>query len=112
LSHKPIIGVMGGGSCTDPIKSIAFHVGQLIAQRGGIVLCGGRTGVMEAVCQGAHENGGLTIGIMPGSNADESPPNPFVDIPIYTGMSNGRNAINVKSSDVVIAINGGSGTLS
>jgi uncharacterized protein (TIGR00725 family) len=112
LKSKFIIGVMGGSSCDDHIRDLAFQIGQLIAQRGGIVLCGGGTGVMEAVCYGAHEHGGLTVGIMPGSNALESPPNPYVDIPIYTGMSDGRNSINVKSSNVVIAINGGPGTLS
>jgi len=112
LTRKPIIGVMGGESCTDRIRNLAYQVGKLIAQRGGIVLCGGGKGVMEAVCHGARDHGGMTIGIMPGSNAAESPPNPYVDIPIFTGMSDGRNSINVKTSDVVIAIDGSHGTLS
>jgi hypothetical protein len=67
---------------------------------------------MEAVCQGAYEHSGLTIGIMPGSDENQSPPNPYVTIPIFTGMSDARNSINVKTSDVIIAIDGGSGTLS
>jgi len=112
MDRKPIIGVMGGVSCADQIRHWAVEVGKLIALRGGIVLCGGGSGVMEAVCEGASENGGLTIGIMPGSNSDESPPNAYIDIVIFTGMSDARNSINVKSSDVIIAINGGSGTLS
>ena len=103
---------MGGGSCNERIRNLAFRVGQLIAQQGAIVLCGGGSGVMEAVCKGAVENGGLTIGIITGSSGDETPPNPYVVIPIYTGMSDGRNSINVKTANVVIAINGGPGTLS
>jgi uncharacterized protein (TIGR00725 family) len=112
MERKPIIGVMGGVSCTDHIKTLAVEVGKLIAKRGAVVLCGGGSGVMEAVCQGASENGGITIGIMPGNNSNESSPNPYVDIAIFTGMSDARNSINVKSSDIVIAIDGRSGTLS
>jgi len=67
---------------------------------------------MTAVAKGAKSRGGLTVGIMPGSDGDESPPNPYIDIPIFTGMSDGRNSINAKSSDIVIAIAGGAGTLS
>jgi uncharacterized protein (TIGR00725 family) len=112
LQNKPIIGVMGSTSCNEEEYGLAERVGELIAQRRGIVLCGGGTGVMEAVCKGAKKAGGITIGIMPGSNRFESPHNQYVDIPIYTGMSDGRNAINAKSSDVVIAISGSYGTLS
>ena len=111
-NRKPIIGVMGGSVCDDNINKWAYRVGQLIAEHGAIVLCGGGSGVMEAVCQGASDHGGLTIGILPGSSFRETPPNDFVAIPIYTGMSDGRNSINAKSSDVVIAIDGGAGTLS
>jgi uncharacterized protein (TIGR00725 family) len=112
VDRKPIIGVMGGSVCDDEVRDWAHRVGQLIAERGAIVLCGGRAGVMEAVCQGAIDHGGTTIGIMPGGSFEETPPNDYVTIPIYTGMSDGRNAINAKSSDVVIAIDGGAGTLS
>ena len=108
----PIIGVMGGSRCSPDEWQLAFRVGELIATKGGVVLCGGGIGVMEAVCKGAKKSGGLTIGIMPGSNHFESPPNPFVDIPIFTGMSDGRNSINVKSAEVIIAVGGSYGTLS
>ena len=67
---------------------------------------------MEAAARGAREAGGLTIGILPGSSPQDSPPNPYIDIPIYTGISDGRNALNAKTSDVVIAVGGGYGTLS
>jgi uncharacterized protein (TIGR00725 family) len=67
---------------------------------------------MEAVCKGAKKIGGTTIGIMPGSDKSESPPNTYIDIPIFTGMTDARNAINAKSSEIVIAIAGSFGTLS
>ena len=103
---------MGAAVCTAEEYRLAHRVGELIAERGAVVLCGGGSGVMAAVSEGAKSAGGLVIGIMPGSDSTESPPNKWVDIPIYTGMSDGRNSINAKSSDVVIAIAGSFGTLS
>ena len=110
--RKPIIGVMGGSQCDGEIYELARQVGRLIAERGAVLLCGGRGGVMEGAAKGAREAGGLTIGIMPGGNVSESPPNPYIDIPIFTGLGDARNAINVKTADVVIAVSGGYGTLS
>ena len=112
LKHRPIIGVMGGAYCTKSEADLAERVGKLIALKGGILLCGGGTGVMEAAARGAKKGGGITIGIMPGSDDFESPPNRFIDIPIFTGMSDGRNSINAKTSQVIIAVAGGPGTLS
>ncbi len=112
MSSRIIIGVMGGATCTAAEARLAERVGELIARKGGIMLCGGGSGIMEAVCRGAKKEKGTTIGVMPGSSSAESPPNRYVDIPIYTGMSDGRNSINAKSSAVVIAIAGGTGTLS
>jgi hypothetical protein len=54
----------------------------------------------------------LTIGILPGVNARESPPNPSIDIALFTGLGEARNWLNVCASDAVIAIGGGFGTLS
>jgi len=65
---------------------------------------------MEAAACGAKEAGGLTVGILPGARASEA--NPYIDIPIVTDMGNARNVINVLTSQVVIAIHGGYGTLS
>jgi hypothetical protein len=75
-------------------------------------LCGGGTGAMEGVARGARVAGGLTIGILPGSDAAQSPPNPYIDLPIFTGISHARNLINVLSARVVVAIGGAHGTLS
>ncbi len=107
-----IIGVMGPSLCDEATFEKARTVGRLLAAAGYTVLCGGGTGVMEGVARGAAEAGGLTLGILPGSNAQETPPNPYIHIPIFTGLSHARNLINVLSSRVVVAIGGAHGTLS
>jgi uncharacterized protein (TIGR00725 family) len=109
--RKPVIGVMGAGQCSDELSRQAQRVGQLIAERGAVLLCGGGGGVMEAACAGARKAGGLTVGIMPGMNELDSPPNPYVDLAIFTGLADGRNWVNVCASDALIAIAGGYGTL-
>jgi uncharacterized protein (TIGR00725 family) len=83
-----------------------------VAERGGVLLCGGRGGVMEAAAEGARAAGGLTLGILPGISAKDSPPNPHIDLAIFTGLGEARNWINVCASDAIIAIGGGFGTLS
>ena len=85
-------------------------MGELLAQHGAIVICGGLGGVMEAVCRGAKSKGGLTVGILPGQDASTA--NPWVDIPVVTGLGEARNVIVAKSAQAVIAIGGGYGTLS
>ena len=77
-----------------------------------MLLTGGRSGVMEAASRGARDAGGLTIGVLPGAGAADSPPNPYVDLALYTGLGEARNWVNVCSSDALIAIGGGFGTLS
>jgi uncharacterized protein (TIGR00725 family) len=85
-------------------------VGRLLGERGHEVVCGGLTGVMEAVCRGASEAGGRTIGILPGE--DRSAANEYVDVAVTTGMGNARNALVVLNGDAAIAIDGSTGTLS
>jgi uncharacterized protein (TIGR00725 family) len=109
-ARKIRIGVMGAGECPPEVFVLAEQVGKLLAQRGAVLICGGREGVMEAAAKGAKAANGVTVGILPES--DESGANPYIDIPIITGMGNGRNVINILSSQVVIAISGGYGTLS
>jgi uncharacterized protein (TIGR00725 family) len=108
-----IIGVFGSGSVGEktPEWQTAYKVGRNIALNNGIVLTGGLGGVMTAASRGAREAGGTTIGILPGSR-ETSPPNPYVDIAIFTGMGEARNVINVKSCHAAIAIGGEYGTLS
>ncbi len=111
--HKKIIGVFGGGAVKK--DSLEWHtaedIGRLLALHNCILLTGGLGGVMTAASQGAFEAGGITIGILPGDRTT-SHPNKYVHIPIYTGMGEARNIINVKSCNAAIAIGGEYGTLS
>ena len=107
-----MISVIGGEACGPEVLDIAEKVGREIAQRGATLVCGGSGGVMEAASRGARDAGGHTIGIMPGRGSEDSPPNPYVEFPIFTGMGFARNVIVVLSGDAVIAIDGSYGTLS
>ena len=107
-----MISVIGGEACGPEALDIAEKVGREVAQRGATLVCGGRGGVMEAACRGAREASGHTIGIMPGRGHEDSPPNRYVEFPIFTGMGFARNVIVVLSGDAVIAIDGSYGTLS
>jgi uncharacterized protein (TIGR00725 family) len=104
-----IIGVIGGSEVSAPIACLAEEVGREIARRGAALVCGGMGGVMEAACKGTSEAGGLTIGILPGDSRREA--NPYVKIPIITGIGYARNVAVVKTSQAVIAIDGSYGTL-
>ena len=105
-----IVAVIGSSSCSEEEARLAEAVGERLARRGAAVICGGLGGVMEGVCRGARSQGGLTVGILPGE--DPGVANPWVDIPIATGVGYGRNMAVVKSAQAVIAIGGNYGTLS
>lgn len=105
-----IIAVIGNSSCSPEEAKLAESVGELLAQSGATIICGGLGGVMEAACRGAKSQGGLTVGILPGQ--DSSTANPCVDIPVVTGIGEARNLAVVKSAQAVIAIGGSYGTLS
>ncbi|MBI4234077.1 MAG: TIGR00725 family protein [Chloroflexi bacterium] len=109
-SRPLMLAVIGGSSASEDVLLLAYEVGQEVARRGGILVCGGLTGVMEAACRGAQEAGGLTVGILPGNDPAEA--NRYVDIPICTGIGYARNAMVVKAGRAVIAIDGAYGTLS
>jgi len=85
-------------------------VGRLIAQAGGVVVCGGLGGVMEAAARGAAEQGGLSLGILPGS--DRAQGNPHLSVALASGLGELRNGLVVRASDAAIAIGGSWGTLS
>lgn len=104
------IGVIGASRCSKKIAKIAYQVGKEIAKRKAILICGGLGGVMEEAARGAKANKGLTVGILPGFSSSDA--NPYIDLPIITGMDHGRNIIVVRSCDAIIAIGGREGTLS
>lgn len=109
---KTVVGVMGSGrSITEAERGRAYRLGALIAERGWVLLTGGSAaGVMDAASQGAHEAGGLVVGVLRSDHGAEA--SQHLDVAIRTGMGEARNVINVLSSDVVIALPGGAGTLS
>ena len=105
-----IIGIIGGGTAGEETLRLAEETGRLMAERGFLLICGGRGGVMEAAARGAKGAGGTTVGILPGP--DRKGANPHIDIPIATGFGEGRNLIIVRTADILIAIGGEYGTLS
>lgn len=112
LAKKLQILVIGhnDNGCTDKHKKTAYSVGVEIAKSGSVLVTGGLGGVMNAACRGAHDADGITVGIIP--QDEPSPANPYCDIVIPTGMGMARDFLNALSSDGIIIIGGGSGTLS
>lgn len=106
------LAVVGAASCGEALDRLARQTGSEIARAGATLLCGGRGGVMAGAAAGARAEGGRTVGILPGASAADSPPNPHLQVEIYTGLGQARNQILVLSADAVIAIGGGWGTLS
>jgi len=110
INKNRFIAVIGGGQCSKEEAKLAEEVGRELARQGAILVCGGLGGVMEAACKGASSQGGVTIGILPGDSRQAA--NPYIQIPIVTGMGYARNITVVKSAQAVIAIGGNYGTLS
>jgi uncharacterized protein (TIGR00725 family) len=111
MIRKPIVGVVGGGEADEATLGLARESGRRLALAGALLLCGGRGGVMEAAARGAREGGGRSIGVLPFAPG-EGEANPFVDCALFTGLGDGRNWVNVRTSDALIALRGGPGTLS
>lgn len=109
MRRKPRIGVIGGNRPEPTFRKMAYEVGRLIAENGAILVCGGLGGVMEAAALGAKQAGGITVGILPGNQPHEA--NPYIDLPVATGMGYSRNSLVAMNSDVLIAIDGEYGTL-
>ncbi len=108
---KPLrIGVIGEQDARPEMWTLAEQVGREVARRGGVLVCGGLGGVMEAASKGAAAEGGTVVGILPGVRAEDA--NPYVTVPVVTGLGEARNVIVVRTSDAVVAVGGGYGTLS
>jgi uncharacterized protein (TIGR00725 family) len=105
-----VVAVIGPGDASPDLLRTAERVGRLLAQRGAVLVCGGRGGVMEAACRGAQQAGGTTVGVLPGTDPNEG--NDYLSIALPTGMGEVRNALVARAGRAVIAIGGGYGTLS
>ena len=108
--NRTRVAVIGGSRPGRTALDRAFEVGKLLALRGAVLVCGGLGGVMDAAARGARSEGGLTIGLLPGSAPAEA--NPSIDIPIATGLGYTRNSLVVMNADAAIAVDGEYGTLS
>lgn len=106
------MAVVGSAHCDRAVADLAREVGREIARSGAVLLSGGRGGVMAAASAGARSAGGLTVGILPGTDAAASPPNRWLDVAVFTGIGQARNQVLVLSAAAVIAVGGGWGTLS
>lgn len=95
------------------VEERAERLGAAIAERGWVLLNGGRdAGVMQASARGAREAGGLVVGVLPGTGQTDAGVAEHVEVAVFTGMGEARNQVNVLSSDVAVLLPGGSGTLS
>ncbi len=110
MSAGPYVSVVGSGTATGELYEKAREVGQLVAEKGGMVVCGGRSGVMEAAARGATEVGGVALGILPDEDREKA--NEYLSYSVATGTGHARNLAVVCSGDVVISVGGEYGTLS
>ena len=104
------VAVVGAGRATGAVTALAREVGRRLGEAGAVVVTGGLGGVMAAACRGAHDAGGVAVGLLPGD--DRAAANPFVAVAIPTGLGEARNALVVRAADAVIALPGEHGTLS
>ena len=102
--------VVGPARCDDDLAGVTYEVGRKLAEAGFTVVTGGEGGAMEAASRGAHEAGGMVVGVLPGT--DRSRANVHADITVATGVGHARNLAVVASADVVVAVGGEWGTLS
>jgi uncharacterized protein (TIGR00725 family) len=109
-AHKIYIGVVGASECSQDIARVAEGVGRSIAGASAVLVCGGLGGVMEAAARGAKQEGGITIGLLPGTNRMAA--NQHIDLAIATGLGHFRNFLIAQTVDALIAVTGKYGTLS
>ena len=109
MERAPVISVIGTSTASPETYELAREVGRLLARAGCTVVCGGRGGVMEGVCRGVSERGGISVGLLPG---DIREANPYVTIPLSTGLGEVRNFAVASAGEAVISIGGAFGTLS
>jgi uncharacterized protein (TIGR00725 family) len=104
------VAVIGAGVASDGLERAAYDVGHALAQGGAVVITGGLGGVMAAAARGCREGGGTSVGLLPGGEPGEG--NDWIDLPLATGMGEGRNVLVVRAAESVVAVGGEWGTLS
>jgi uncharacterized protein (TIGR00725 family) len=109
-SRKKQVTVIGRYDATESQYAQGMAIGRMLAELNLVAVTGGRAGLMEAVARGCVEAGGLSVGLLPGAEFNES--NPYNTIVIPTGIGYARNSMNVLAADAVVAVGGAAGTLS
>jgi uncharacterized protein (TIGR00725 family) len=104
------VAICGPSSCTETDAANAYRIGEMLAERGAVVLCGGGRGVMAAAAAGVRAKDGCVIGIRPNDSSEGASPD--LSAVIVTNIGEARNAIIVWSADAVIVVGGSWGTLS
>jgi uncharacterized protein (TIGR00725 family) len=110
MPPKITISVIGSHNENKKVEQIAHKIGEIVANVGAILVCGGLTGVMKAAARGAKEAGGTTVGLLPGIDKNEA--NPYIDIALPTSIGYARNIIVACSADIIVALPGSQGTSS
>jgi len=108
--RTPYVAVCGPDPASETVAAQAESIGHALARAGAVVVCGGLGGAMEAAAAGAAAEGGVVVGVLPGT--DRSAANRHVTVALPTGMGEMRNALIVRAADAVIAVAGEFGTLS
>jgi uncharacterized protein (TIGR00725 family) len=106
----PYVGVAGASQPEAGLVELAEVLGRRLAEAGAVVVCGGGSGVMAAVCRGVAAAGGTSVGLLPGDSRADG--NPYLGVALPTGLGEGRNVLLVRASDALVAVGGGFGTLS
>jgi len=105
------VAVIGpGGTESAEILGAAQSIGALLARAGAVLVTGGGAGVMQAAAAGCAEAGGLSLGILAGS--DRSQANAHSTLTVPTGLGEMRNGLVVRAADAVICVALSWGTLS
>jgi uncharacterized protein (TIGR00725 family) len=118
---KRKIGVMGsasGPTIKDP-KSLdkALALGRAIAKRDCICITGACPGLPDKAAEGARTAGGFVFGVSPAFSEREhkeiyGSPTQHYDMILFTGLGlMERDIMNIRSSDAIVVIGGGIGTL-
>ncbi len=110
MNPTPYVAVIGPSDASPDIYDLALDVGRLLARSGAVVVCGGLGGVMEAAARGAAEQGGTSLGILPGT--DRTDANRYITMAVATGLGELRNGLVIRASDAVVAVGASWGTLS
>ncbi len=109
MRHQKItVSVLGSHSLDGIVEDFAYNVGKIIGKMGFVLVCGGLGGVMEIVSRGAKNAGGLTVGLLPGTDKNDA--NPYIDIALPTSIGFARNAMVACSADIIVALPGSYGT--